>query len=81
MEPRVSVNSVSSSASPQVVVTNGVDFLQFPWPVWEMLVHRASAAYVRWALSHPQEYSCLETHMASGAGRELIRARRNALLG
>lgn len=66
---------------PQVALSAGDQIITVPWPVWELLVHRASHKYVSWALAHPQEYGRLERVMYAAGGLELVQRRSAVLSG
>ena len=81
MNPSVGVVQTGPGTPPHVVLANGDDTLTFPWPVWEMLVHRASHLYVAWALTHGGDWLQLERATTSIDDGAVLDARARVLGG
>ena len=64
-----------------MVLTSGDTTLTFPWPLWEMLVLRASYEYVSWALANRADYLESESAMAAIGGADLALARHQVPQG
>ena len=81
MELQVNLAQTGPRDAPSVVLSTADATLVLRWPVWEMLVHRASHLYVAWALTHGNEWLSTDRALYGVDQVDVVDARARVLEG